>query len=193
MEDKIKFAGRDLNEEEAVKMTTDYIYSASKTRGVLINHIIFLERLMDRYISEYFCSTKEKAAELLDLILCTRRITFESKSEVLRVALDKNFPQKEKENTETRKEFQYIAEERNKLAHYLLDSSPLAVQIYLHKIPTFTLIKIDKVRTPEIFDPIRTRKLGDILVKNTNYLRELLGEKSPPPLTSLPDAPNKDI
>ena len=93
--------------------TTVYVYHASQTRGVLINQIILLERLIDTYISKYFCKTPDKANELMDMILATRRMTLYGKAEVFRVILDKLYPEKKKENSTIAKNLKFIIEERN--------------------------------------------------------------------------------
>lgn len=154
--------------------STIYVHTASQARGVLINHIILLERLMDTYLSKYFCHSEEKAVELMDLIMSTRRITFDSKAQVLKTILEKEFPEKKKENQELGKDFQKIAEERNMLAHYFLDVSEDCINRFLLDRSTFTLLKIEKGRTHEIFDYQRVMELGNLVVNYTDYLANLI-------------------
>lgn len=153
---------------------TVYIYHASQTRGVLINQIILLERLMDKYISEYFCNIPDKAEELMDMILSTRRMTFDGKAEVFRTILDKLYPQKKKENSAIVKDFKFIIEERNMLAHYFLDASPDILSNFSEKNGTFTLLKIEKTRTREVFDYKRIRKIGDTVTLYIDAVTEMI-------------------
>ena len=155
---------------------TIYVYQASQTRGVLINQVILLERLMDSYICEYFCKEDAKAVELMDTIISTRRITFESKSQVLRTLLDRVNPNADKENSILAKDFQFIADERNKLAHYFLDTSQEAIKRFTEPPHAFTLLKFEKVRTPEIYDVERIKKIGNTIDSHTNSLLEKLNK-----------------
>jgi hypothetical protein len=153
---------------------TVYVYHASQTRGVLINSIILLERLMDKYISEYFCDTPDRATELMDMILSTRRITLDSKADVFRVILDKLYPEKKKENSAIAKDFKFIVEERNMLAHYFLDVSPDILNNFSEQNGAFTLLKIEKTRTRELFDFKRIRRIGDTVSLYTAAITEMI-------------------
>lgn len=153
---------------------TVYVYHASRTRGFLINHIILLERMMDKFISQYFCNIPDKALELMDMILATKRITFEYKAQVLRAILDKLYPQNKKENTQLATDFQYIAEQRNMLAHFFLDNSPDIIKEFEKGSGSFILLKIDKTRSKEVFDFERIKKIGNTADSYVNYLSGLL-------------------
>lgn len=151
-----------------------YVHQASHTRGVLINQIILLERLIDSYISKYFCDSQDKATELMDMILATRRMSFDGKAEVFRAILDKLHPEKKKENSATAKDLKFIIEERNMLAHYFLDVSPDILNNFSETNLTFTLLKIEKTRTKEIYDSKRIIKIGDTTVHYINAINEML-------------------
>lgn len=153
-----------------------YVYHASQTRGVLINQVILLERLMDKYISEYFCNIPDKATELMDMILATKRITFDSKAQVFRTILDNLYPDKKKENSAIAKNLQFIAEERNMLAHYFLDTSPDILSNFSEENGAFTLLKIEKTRTREIFSFNRIRKIGDLVTLYIEAINEMINK-----------------
>jgi len=155
-----------------------YVHQAAHTRGVLINQIILLERLIDSYISKYFCKTQDKATELMDMILATRRMTFDGKTEVFRAILDKLYPEKKKENSTIAKDLKFIIEERNMLAHYFLDVSPDILNSFNETNSAFTLLKIEKTRTREVFDFKRIIKIGDTTVHYINALNEMLDQES---------------
>ena len=91
--------------QDIQELTQRYAYHASQVRGVIINEIILLERLMDEYISEYFCVDIDKRMELMDIIVSTKRITFESKSQILRTILERR---KHASKTEATKFFNEI-------------------------------------------------------------------------------------
>ncbi len=52
--------------------------------GEIISRTVNLERIIDTMIASYFCHDDTKRDELLKLVLCTERITFESKRQVLK-------------------------------------------------------------------------------------------------------------
>ncbi len=166
-----------MTPEEIYLLNQNYTAQASQIRGVLINHIILLERLMDSYISKYFCQTEEKATELMDLIISTKRITFESKAQVFKTILDKVLPERKNDNQKLAKDFQFIAGERNMLAHYFLDITQPSVDRYKTDGSTITSLKIEKTRTSEIFDFERVKKLGDIVDSYNTYIIEILNKK----------------
>ncbi len=177
---------------------TVYTYQAANTRGVLINHIILLERLVDSYIAEYFCGVGGKSVELMDMILATRRITFDGKMQVFKMILDKQFPRELNKHSEYAKSLQLVSNRRNQLAHFLLDHSPEAIERFV-KTSAFTLLKIDNVREPKIYDFAKIKETGDLANKYidivTEYLKTQRGDNNEPqmgnPSDLSPDAPSK--
>lgn len=177
---------------------TVYVYQAANTRGVLINHIILLERLVDSYIAEYFCGVGNRSIELMDMILATRRITFDGKMQVLKMILDKQFSRELNKHSEYAKDLQLISNRRNQLAHFFLDPSPEAIERFI-KTGAFTLLKIDNFREPKIYDFAKVKETGDLADKYINivtgYLNIQRGKHNQPPMGNpsdlSPDAPSK--
>ena len=97
--------------------------TAYKYRGQIINDLIHLERLIDESISRHFCSDAEKKTELMELILCNERISFHSKIQVFQYIFDKHKKEFVSNNLNIFSDIKKLNDERNIIAHYLLDTS----------------------------------------------------------------------
>ena len=166
--ERLTLAAEQLNDPK-----TKYTAHASFTRGVLLNHTILLERLIDSYISEYFCGLGEKSIELMDTIISTRRMTFEGKMQVFRIILDKQYPKSKNKHTDYATDLQVIANRRNQLAHFFLDPSEEAMERFI-KQGAFTLLKIDNIRESKIYDLKKVTEVGDMLQKYINIVTGML-------------------
>jgi len=99
-------------------------------RGKLISHIIFLERCIDEYIVKYFCNEEEKRLELMRVIISTKKITLDSKKEVLLYLIKNYAPELKKEYPTLNADLTDIIEERNRLAHYVLSATKEEIENY---------------------------------------------------------------
>ncbi len=111
-------------EEQFQREYETYTNVAFLRRGVIINEVIMLERIVDEILSTYFCGTTTKKQELMELIICTNRMIFENKMQVLKVLLEKHKPDFLKTNpTIINDIINKIIVERNIFAHYWLVTS----------------------------------------------------------------------
>lgn len=108
-----------MNNPIVVKIQT----SGYNYRGQIINDLIYLERLIDETISRHFCNDIEKRKEFFELIIANERMSFNSKIQVFEYLFRKyqknfisNFPA-------VFSDIKKLNEERNIVAHYLLDTS----------------------------------------------------------------------
>jgi hypothetical protein len=150
------------------KIYKPYAWQVLQVRGLIIQEIVTMERLVDAYISGYFCPTNEKRGEMLDLILSTNKITYEAKAHVVREILNREFPGKKNEHTALYKDLIYIAEERNKVAHYMIDASQDCIDKFIEDKETVSLLKFEKTRSRETFTKERIEKV----VKKVHVLTE---------------------
>jgi tRNA G18 (ribose-2'-O)-methylase SpoU len=139
----------------------EYTKIAFLRRGSIINEAILLERQIDTYISKHFCKDEEKQKELMELIICTDRITFSSKHQVLKVLLEKYNPEFLKVNENILKDITTIIEHRNIFAHYWLVTSDEMVKwaaegktVFIRFKNTIDYIEYDKDKMAEIFNKI---------------------------------------
>lgn len=102
----------------------DYLDHAHDVRGRIINSIAEMEQSIDRYIAGYFCNNNEKRNELIDVIISTKHLTFQSKAEILQHLLEKNGHVTKSEGKKLYGHLvNTIASKRNILAHCSLHSS----------------------------------------------------------------------
>jgi hypothetical protein len=100
----------------------------SDIRGAIIQNCIIVERVLDEFLSGYFCKGDLKE-ELMTFLLCTERINFRGKADIFKLIIDKKenkerFAKFKKENPNIHKDINdYVIEERNIFAHYLFDST----------------------------------------------------------------------
>ncbi len=90
-------------------------------RGEIIARVVYLERIMDAIIANYFCDNDNKIDEIRMLILSTERITYENKRQVLKWIYEKHQSDIFKSHPKIFKDMQEIGEFRNVLAHNHLD------------------------------------------------------------------------
>lgn len=98
-------------------------------RGTIITACINLEIIIDLYISERFADTNEKINELSSLII-TPRVTLREKLNVLKILMKKYHPKFAKDKKEVFSNINNIIEHRNVFAHYPINLSEKAIEIY---------------------------------------------------------------
>jgi hypothetical protein len=98
-------------------------------RGTIINACINLEIIIDLYISERFADTDEKINELSSLII-TPRVTWGEKLNVLKLLMKKYHPKFAEDKKEIFSNIKNIIEHRNVFAHYPINLSEKAIDIY---------------------------------------------------------------
>ncbi len=92
-------------------------------RGQIISDLIHLERLIDESISRHFCTTTDKQKEFFELIIANERMTLNSKIQVFEFIFKKHHNDLIKSVSEIFSDLKKLNEERNIVAHYLLDTS----------------------------------------------------------------------
>ena len=99
-------------------------------RGQIINDLIHLERLMDEFLSRHFCNDSERKKEFFELIIANERMSFNSKIQVFEYVLKKHHNQIVIEYPDIFSDIKKLNEERNIVAHYLLDTSTDGIKMY---------------------------------------------------------------
>jgi hypothetical protein len=112
-------------------------------RGSIISELVYLERHVDEFLSRYFCgNNNDKRRDLFQLILATKRMTFNGKKEAIGYILKNNYKQFIEEHPEFLDTFEKIIPERNRMAHYMLDTSHNCVENY-NKDGVFKLVNFE--------------------------------------------------
>lgn len=115
-----------MNEEIAKQIQFESYYY----RGQIIGDLIYIERLIDEFISRHFCVAREKQKELFELILANERMGFGNKIQVFEFIVKEYRREFATAHPRLFNEIKKLNEERNIVAHYLLDTSENAVNIF---------------------------------------------------------------
>jgi len=110
-----------------------------KLRGALIHEAVFLERMIDFFLSKHFAKNKKASIELTDWVF-TERITFENKVQILNLVIQKYFPEFKETHPTYHKDIIYIVEQRNIFAHYLALNDDKDIELFLND-KTISFIK----------------------------------------------------
>ncbi len=92
-------------------------------RGQIIGDLIYLERLVDEFISRHFCETREKQKEIFELILANERMGLGNKIQVFEFIIKTHKKECLALNPSIFADLKKLSDERNIVAHYLLDTS----------------------------------------------------------------------
>jgi hypothetical protein len=102
---------------------------AAAFRGLFIEKTIYLERLMDNYLAEYFCETEKKRSEIVYYFLSADNYGFDKKKEIFKIIIEKQHPDLYVAMKDTFfPSLTSIIKTRNHLAHLLLDYSEKAIK-----------------------------------------------------------------
>lgn len=147
----------------------DYLDHAHDVRGRIINSIAEMEQRIDAYICEHFCNSREKRNELMEVIISTKHLTFQSKAEILMCLLERNG---HTTKGEAKKVYSHlvntIAAKRNVLAHCSLHIS----------VGILKNFKNDKERTVYFLKYLNTKKVVPFGKKEVVEMIELTGSIS---------------
>lgn len=116
-----------MNQKNLVAM----MQKSFSVRGKLISDIIYLERSIDEYLARYFCDDSDKITDIMKTILCTRKITLDNKKEVFLYLLKKVNPEWLLKHPTVNADLVDLIEERNRFAHYILNSNETNVDNYI--------------------------------------------------------------
>lgn len=106
-----------------MKSHEELVGQAGYMRGAFINDTIFLERVIDEFICRHFCEKEERKIELIESLMATKRISFDSKMAIARFIIDSHYTWFKDKYPSCFKDVTSIIEHRNIFAHYLLDTS----------------------------------------------------------------------
>jgi len=158
---------------------------AERYRGLIIHATITMEKAMDTYISNYFCSDKTKTQEMHYLFLGDNRINLENKRQIF-IWLAKNHDQdllkkyvsirgEMNKNNSLDKDMIFVIEQRNIFAHLLVDVYKSEDDI-LHFVKfknsrkTFGFTDIDFLQLQQVITDISVLIFGRL-----NWLTDSLG------------------
>ena len=130
---------------EKNKKIKELLISVIDLRGAIINDVIFLERVIDDFIANYFCSDPVKRDELMELVLTNERYSLSSKIEVMVRIIKLHYKEFFNQYPNIKGELDFISEKRNVLAHVLLDTTNEGIE---NEVMGFIRFKNAKERIP---------------------------------------------
>jgi hypothetical protein len=159
--------------------TTEQIQnSALKIRGYMLNELIFIERLIDEYITRHFCKDEHKKKELFEFIVC-EYVAFEPKRHLLNYLIEKYDKELFENNESNLKDLTDLMVKRNRFAHWMVDTSEEAHDLFKQNKIRLTRFK-NKTEHYIITDKI-IEELG-VKIKNCrDMMAELLEKTNPTP------------
>lgn len=99
------------------------MYNSISVRGLVLETTITAERIIDQFLSDFFCKDEFTGWELNELLWYTQRITFRNKIDVLYDILNRYHGAFFKTNKKFFKDFvEKIISERNNFAHLEIES-----------------------------------------------------------------------
>jgi len=141
-------------------------------RGKVIGKSIYLEKMIDKWLSEYFCNHKGRADDLFYLILCHDRLGFEAKRQVFCYIVEHKCTEFFRAHPTLNKDLSFIIEQRNILAHYTIDTTDEG----LDAIDVGFL----KVKNKQLRVPFSQEKIQDLYQKLTFYAKAISSLVHPP-------------
>lgn len=104
--------------------TYDYHQYAVNLRGSVLHYVAEMERMIDDYICSHFCYNLKKRAELMEIIVATKYMTYQAKVDILKhLLLKRKDVDKKVANKMHEVLTKKIGSIRNMIAHCQLDAS----------------------------------------------------------------------
>ncbi len=112
-------------------MNKDYevlLNKASFTRGAMINDTVFLEKVIDQWLSEYFCQHPKRRSDIFELVFCHDNLGYNSKVQIFCEIIKRHCPEFNSDNPKLKSDLEEIGKHRNRFAHWLLDTKEEQLQ-----------------------------------------------------------------
>lgn len=146
--------------------------TAYDIRGHILQKSIELEMLIDNYITKHFTSDEIKFTEFVCLILC--RMSFEGKFQAFSFLLDLYNPDFKENNKGYKKEILDIIKKRNEIAHYPIDFSQRAIELFNEK----RIVRFMKFKNSEgdinSINELDEKTVNELINKISHYINLLI-------------------
>lgn len=160
---------------------TTLMSNAAVLRGIILNDAIYIERLIDEFLSRYFCGNDpDKKRDLMELIIC-EPLNFDIKRLAFIEIVKKEYQDFLIKNPSFKSDIDSIMKDRNILAHWLLDTSENGTTAMSRGEIMFVRFKVktEKAVNTKIFDQGKIDELKDKIKAVVNGLSELLISMGP--------------
>ena len=144
--------------------------------GRVITITIQLERIIDKFLSEYFCYGDKQKDDFKSLILFNERITLDFKKELMTIILKKNYTQLLDKNPTILSDLSRLPEHRNRFAHLEKVKGKEMNEVIKNKIQVWSAINGDKTIADVSEDTIVFKRYKNGAVKYLGYGKYELDE-----------------
>jgi len=154
---------------------------AKAMRAEFLESFVGLEKMIDFYLAFHFCPDPTDgtlAHELMDAIICTDRITFESKRQVFQFLVKKHNPGFYEKHKTIFSDLTEFMQTRNILAHYSIYTGTDAVESFTQN-GNITFIKFKNDRSLITFTKEDIDDKISAMVEHSEAIADLLAEKFP--------------
>lgn len=152
------------NEEKILAILKD----GAALRGLILNQVITIERMIDEFLSSYFCDTPEKKKSLMENLI-SEFLTFDLKRQVFENVVDPNFI---KENPLLISNLILLMKHRNVVAHWIMDTSDEGLKYFDKGERAFIRFKTKTKNTPNT-KVYNQKTINDILKKAEETIKSL--------------------
>jgi len=151
---------------------------AALIRGQFINHVAFIEKMLEILIGTYFCKNEERSNEMIEFLLGDRFVSFESKRTTFESIMKKHFLTLYKQNKTVFEHLTTIQMQRNRFAHLIVYTGAVAEERYL-KDGAIAFIKFGYDTTkPHWYDNTELSRISIAVNVVKAWLPKLLNEKA---------------
>lgn len=153
--------------------TVQSIYhEAGIFRGYFINHVSYIEKIIEFHVASHFCRDNERAKEMVDLLTGDRFVSFESKRTSFENILKRHHFELYKSSKEYFAKLTTIQNNRNRLAHLIVFSAEEAIEKYrTDKVIGFIKFGVDT--KPIWYDDKQKKELLEMLEDIAEWLKTI--------------------
>ncbi len=145
--------------------------NASMARGVIINQVAMLEKLIDVYLSAFYA---QKGKQNMFMLAFLSKTEIKRKVQIFKETIDKYDNSFKKRFIDYSSEFESILKMRNTLAHEVLDVSDKGILKFTEGLLSFDNFRANRVVTEYTTDDIN--KMDSLIQSYIEGIRKLLDE-----------------
>lgn len=153
--------------------TSQKIYhEAALIRGYFINAVTYIEKLIECYIAGHLCNNRDRADEMIELLIGDRFVSFESKRTAFESIFKKHHSTLYKADKDKFEKLTTIQNQRNRFAHLIVSTNKEAQEKYI-KDKAIGFVKFGEKTKPIWYEDKDTKTLMEILDEVSLWLKDL--------------------
>ncbi len=158
--------------------SVDYMAYSVDLRGRVLHYVAEMERMIDDYICSHFCYHLKRKAELMEILVSTKHLTYQAKVDILKYLLLKRKDVTKKVANKIHEVLtKKIGAKRNMIAHCVLDSTITSINKFKTDPKTVYFTKYAYIKKTEPFGKKDYMDLLALISAVKSYLMELKGKR----------------